>query len=97
MKYLIQNRKEFAITVGVFVTSAVNLIRALKHGIISEEAIVAFIVSLFALLGWYFNIPTSEENCIYTGLMREEKKMHDELYIGEDFSDPEDEEVDVDE
>ena len=85
MRYLIQNRKEFAITVGVFVTSAVNLVRGIRHGIISEESIAAFVVALFALLGWYFNMPTSKENCEATGEMRLKKAQNNGQIDGENF------------
>lgn len=82
MKYLIQNRKEFAITVGVFVMTTINIVRAIMSKEVTEECIVAFVLAGFTLLGWFFNMPTSEENCKYTGKMRLEKHKPDD---GEDF------------
>lgn len=74
MKYLIQNKKEFAISIGVFVMTLINLIRAIMSKQITEECIVAFVLAFFTVLGWYFNMPTSEENCEATGEMRAKKK-----------------------
>jgi len=82
MKYLIKNKKEFAISVGVFVMTAINIVRAIMAKEITEECVVAFVLALFTLLGWFYNMPTSEENCKYTGMMRLEKKRPDD---GEDF------------
>ena len=73
MKYLIQNRKEFAISIGFFVMAIINLIRAIMSKEITEELIVAVIFTCFGVLGWFYNMPTSEENCIHTGMMRLEK------------------------
>lgn len=82
MKYLIQNKKEFAISVGVFVMTAINIVRAIMAKEITEECIVAFVLAFFTLLGWFYNMPTSKENCEHTGMMRLEKKRPDD---GEDF------------
>lgn len=73
MKYLIQNRKEFAISIGFFVMAIINLIRAIMSKEITEELIVAVVFTFFGVLGWFYNMPTSEENCIHTGMMRLEK------------------------
>lgn len=70
MKYLIQNRKEFAITVAGFVMAVINLVNAVRHGVLSEETIIAVVFTFFGVLAWYFNMPTSEENCLSTGYMR---------------------------
>ena len=82
MRYLIQNKKEFAITVGVFVMTALNLGRAIISKDVTEDTIVAFVLAVLTLLGWYYNMPTSEANSKYTGKMRLEKKRPDD---GEDF------------
>ena len=82
MKYLIQNKKEFAITVGVFGMTALNLGRAIKSRDVTEDVIVAFVLAVLTLLGWYYNMPTSETNSKYTGKMRLEKERPDD---GEDF------------
>lgn len=73
MKYLIQNKREFAISVGVFVMTAINLVRAIMAKEITQECIVAFVLAFFTVLGWYYNMPTSEENCEATGEMRAKK------------------------
>lgn len=84
MKYLIQNRKEFAITIGVFVMTTINIVRAIRSREITEECIVAFVLAGFTLLGWFYNMPTSEENCRHTGAVRLEKQKPEN---GEDFFD----------
>ena len=73
MKYLIKHKKELAISVGVFVMTLINLIRAIMAKEITEECVVAFVLAFFTLLGWYYNMPTSEENCEATGEMRAKK------------------------
>lgn len=85
MKYLIQNKKEFAISVGVFVMTAINLVRALMAKEITEELIVAFVLAVFTLLGWFYNIPTSEENNLATAQMRQAKAEKKAGYVGERF------------
>ena len=47
MRYLIQNKKEFAISIGVFVMTLINLIRAIMTKQITEECIVAFVLAFF--------------------------------------------------
>lgn len=85
MKYLIQNKKEFAITVGVFVMTTINIVRAIMSKEITQECIVAFVLAGFTLLGWFYNMPTSEENCVHTGAMRQEKAEKKEDYMGDYF------------
>lgn len=86
MKYLIQNKKEFAITVAAFIMAVINLIRAIRSHEVSEELIVAVLVTASTVLAWYYNMPTSEENCKYTGLMRVEKMVNkNKDFIGENF------------
>lgn len=87
MKYLIQNKKEFAISVGVFVMTAINLVRAVMSKELTQESIVAFVLALFTLLGWYYNMPTSEENCEKTGEMRLLKAIKRYGNNGEDYLD----------
>lgn len=85
MKYLIQNKKEFAITVAAFVMAVINLVRAIRSKEITEELIVAVLVTASTMLAWYYNMPTSEENCKATGQMRLEKAEKNLEYIGEEF------------
>ena len=85
MKYLIQNRKEFAISIGFFVMTAINLIRAIMSKDISEELIVAVVYGFFGVLAWFYNMPTSEENCLHTGEMRLEKAQNKYQFDGEEF------------
>lgn len=95
MKFLIQNRKEFAISIGFFVMTAINLIKAIMSKDLSEDLIVAVIYGFFGVLAWFYNMPTSEENCIHTGAMRLEKAQKKGT-DGEDFTD-EAEEIDDEE
>ena len=85
MKYLIQNRKEFAISIGFFVMTALNLGKAIMTKEIDEDLIIAFIYAFFGVLAWFYNMPTSEENCRHTGEMRLEKIYNKEGTDGEDF------------
>ena len=94
MKYLIKNRKEFAISVGFFIMTAFNLYKAIVSKDITEDLIAAVIYAFFGILAWFYNMPTSEENCVHTGEMRLEKMENKNVEIcGELFySDEEDEE-----
>lgn len=85
MRYLIKNKKEFAISIGVFVMTLLNLIRAIMSKDITEECIVAFVLAAFTLLGWFYNMPTSKENCEMTGEMRLKKRQNKGQIDGEDF------------
>jgi multisubunit Na+/H+ antiporter MnhC subunit len=85
MRYLIKNKKEFAISIGVFVMTLLNLIRAIMSKDITEECIVAFVLAAFTLLGWFYNMPTSKENCEMTGEMRLKKRQNKGKIDGEDF------------
>ena len=87
MKYLIQNRKEFAISVGFFVMTIISLVRAIKSKDMTEDVIVAVVYAFFGVLAWFYNMPTSEENCIHTGQMRLEKEQNQGKITGEDFTD----------
>ena len=73
MKYLIQNRKEFAISVAFFIATIINLIRAFMSKEVGQEVVYAFIYAFLGVLAWFYNMPTSEENCRHTGEMRAEK------------------------
>lgn len=85
MRYLIKNKKEFAISIGVFVMTLLNLIRAIMSKDITEECIVAFVLAAFTLLGWFYNMPTSKENCEMTGEMRLKKRQNKGQIDGENF------------
>lgn len=100
MQYLIQNKKEFAISVGFFVMTAINLVKSIRDGELTEDTIVAFVLAAFSLAAWYYNMPTSEENNRHTAEMRQEKAEKDPDYEGERFFEdtlPEDDEDDADE
>lgn len=86
MKYLIQNRKEFAISIGFFVMTAINLVKAIMSKDLSEDLIVAAIYGFFGVLAWFYNMPTSEENCVHTGMMRLEKEQNKGQFDGENFT-----------
>ena len=89
MKYLIQHTKELIITIGVFVSVALVVlwaVLAIIHNNLSYENIIALLAAIFEMLGWYYNMPTSEENCRYTGAMRLEKEQQKKI-TGENFFD----------
>lgn len=85
MKYLIQHRKEFAISVGFFVMTAISLIKAIMQKEINEDLIIAVVYGFFGVLAWFYNMPTSEENCEATGEMRQKKAEKKADYKGEKF------------
>ena len=87
MKYLIQHRKEFAISVGFFVMTAISLIKAIMAKEINEDLIIAVVYGSFGVLAWFYNMPTSEENCEATGEMRLKKKQKKGKIDGENFID----------
>lgn len=100
MKYLIQHKKEFAITVAAFIMAVINLVRAIKSHEVTEELIVAALVTGTTILAWYYNMPTSPENSEHTGAMRLEKAQNNGLIDGEDFTDepePDEDGEDLDE
>lgn len=90
MKYLFQNKKEFIISLFVFATVILVVfwaVWAIIQGNLSYENIIALIGAVFEMLGWYYNMPTSEENCRHTGEMRLEKAQHNYQFDGENFID----------
>lgn len=90
MKYLIQHTKELVISLGVFATVILAILWAvfsIVKGTFSYENLIALIGVVFELLGWYFNIPTSETNAKYTGMMRLEKDQLAGKINGENFYD----------
>ena len=96
MKYLIQNRKEFAISVGFFFMTALNLYKAIRSKDMTEDVIVAVVYALFGVLAWFYNMPTSEENCNHTGAMRLEKEQRKGFINGENFIEEIDEAIEAD-
>lgn len=85
MKYLIQHRKEFAISVGFFVMVVISLVKAIMAKEINEDLIIAVVYGFFGVLAWFYNMPTSEENCEATGYMRQRKAEKKKDYKGEKF------------
>lgn len=92
MRYLFKHKKEFAITVGGFVMAVIALINACKARELNEDVIITVVFTALAVLGWFFNQPTSKENSEMTDEMRLIKKKED---LPEDYwEDLEDEEED---
>lgn len=89
MKYLIRNRNEFAITVAAAVAAIINFVNAVRSGVVSEDTIIALIITVLGVLAWYYNMPTSAENDKATAEMRQAKEEHKEGYKGEQFFDEE--------
>lgn len=87
MRYLIQHRKEFAISVGFFIMTAISLVKAIMQKEINEDLIIAVVYGFFGVLAWFYNMPTSEENCEATGDMRLKKKQKKGKIDGENFID----------
>ena len=83
MRYLIQYKKEFIVTIALFVAIllvAFNDVWAIIHGSFSLENLLESLGSIIAIMGWWTNTPTSEANAKATALMRYEKA---ELKYGE--------------
>ena len=75
MKYLVQNRKECTMTIVALVVAILDFLKVF-FGIdfgIADEQVLAVVSGLMGVLVWYYNMPTSLENCIHTGEMRAEK------------------------
>lgn len=90
MKYLIKNQKEFVISLGVFATILLVLfwsIWSIVTGNLDYKNLIAIIGAVFEIFGWYYNMPTSEENCRHTGEMRLEKAQNNYEFDGENFVD----------
>ena len=90
MKYLIKNQKEFVISLGVFATILLILlwsIWSIFTGNLDYKNLIAIIGAVFEIFGWYYNMPTSEENCRHTGEMRLEKAQNNYEFDGENFVD----------
>ena len=85
MRHLIQCRKEFAISVGFFVMTVISLVKAIMAKEINEDLIIAVVYAFFGVLAWFYNMPTSEENCEATGEMRQRKAEKKADYKGEKF------------
>lgn len=85
MKYLIKNKKEFAISVGFFIMTAISLVKAIMQKEINEDLIIAVVYGFLGVLAWFYNMPTSEENCEATGYMRQRKAEKKADYKGERF------------
>lgn len=91
MKYLIQHKKEFSITVAGFIMAIIALVNALKAKELNEDAIITVIFTALAVLGWFYNMPTSEENSYHTDVMRLEKEKED---LADDYYEEEDDDED---
>ena len=94
MKYLVQNRKECTMTIVALVVAILDFLKVffgLDFGI-ADEQVLAVVSGLMGVLVWYYNMPTSLENCIHTGEMRAEKAEKAGKCKGEKFYSDEDEE-----
>lgn len=103
MFYLFQYKKEFAITIGVFVSILLIFIWdiwAIFHGQLSWENLLASLGGIVEIMAWWTNMPTSEANAKATAQERFEKA---ELKRGEiqgeeiDIDDEDEEEDDEEE
>lgn len=94
MKYLIQNRKEFTITLVALIVAILDCLKVLGLDVpdVNEEYLLAIISAIMGVLVWFYNMPTSKENCEATGEMRLKKIMRKLAekqgeFIGENFYD----------
>lgn len=90
MKYLVQNRKEFTITIVALIVAIADILKVFGLDIpdISEEYLLAIVSAIMGALIWFYNMPTSKENCEATGEMRlrkaEKKGINGEVFYGGD-------------
>lgn len=94
MKYLVQNRKECTMTIVALVVAILDFLKVF-FGVdfgIADEQVLAVVSSIMGVLVWYYNMPTSLENCEATGEMRARKAERKGKCEGEKFYSDEDEE-----
>ena len=90
MKYLIQNRKEFTITIVALIVAILDILKVIGLDIpnVSEEYLLTIVSAIMGVLVWFYNMPTSHENCEATGEMRlkkaEKKGTNGEQFYGGD-------------
>lgn len=65
--------------------TAISLIKAIMQKEINEDLIIAVVYGFFGVLAWFYNMPTSEENCEATGEMRLKKAQKKGKIDGENF------------
>lgn len=94
MKYLVQNRKECTMTIVALIVAILDFLKVF-FGVdfgIADEQVLAVVSSIMGVLVWYYNMPTSLENCEATGEMRARKSERMNRCKGEKFYSDEDEE-----
>lgn len=87
MKYLIKYKKEFIITIAVFLAIIYILYDGFKNG----TSIQSILESIAIVLGWYYNMPTSIEGDISKIEIKQRKACRNVGYEG--APEPEDAEV----
>ena len=77
MRYLIQNRKEFTITIVALIVAILDVLRVLGVDVpnFSEEYLLTIISAIMGVLVWFYNMPTSNENHHFTQVMRRAKRF----------------------
>ena len=108
MRYLMNYKKEFAITIGVFASIFLIIvwdIRSMVHNQMTWENLVASLGGIVEVMAWWTNIPTSEANAKATAFMRYEKaelkygeleadELNDDPDEADEYDDDEEEEED---
>ena len=90
MKYLVQNRKEFTITIVALIVAIMDILKVFGVDVpnFSEEYLLTIVSAIMGVLVWFYNFPTSKENCEATGEMRlrkaEKKGINGEIFYGGD-------------
>ena len=87
MKYLVQNRKEFTITIVALIVAILDILKVIGLDVpnVSEEYLLTIVSAIMGVLVWFYNMPTSHENCEATGEMRARKAEKKDGYNGEQF------------
>ena len=88
MKYLIKHKKEFTITVVALIVAIADFLKVFGVDMpIDKASVYAVVSAVMGVLVWFYNMPTSKENCEHTGAMRLEKEQAKGIITGEDFTD----------
>ena len=88
MKYLIKHKKEFTITVVALIVAIADMLKVFGVDMpIDKASVYAVVSAVMGVLVWFYNMPTSKENCEHTGAMRLEKEQAKGIITGEDFTD----------
>lgn len=87
MKYLVQNKDALIRTIVALIIAIIQLLKVFGLEIgVTEDAVLSAVTIVIGAICWFYNNPTSKENCEHTGAMRLEKAQNKGIITGEDFT-----------